>query len=130
MLDSAVCGHNQLKNPGLEKHPAASTLCRTCFATFLACLLPKPLPFSPTSVAKWVFLSFPPTSVAKWRFYICQFLWLAPGRFPKVKGLSFSHPGCYHSRFTCLVGCSAPYVSLPPPHLRARRDRARRARRR
>ena len=25
------------------------------------------------------------------------------------------------SRFTCLVGCSAPYVSLPPPHLAKRR---------
>ena len=56
-LDSAVCGRRQpAEKPRAGKiNLQLLRFSAPGFATFLACLLPKPLPFPPTPVAKWCF---------------------------------------------------------------------------
>ena len=56
-LDSAVSSGGQPaeKPKGLKNTPPLPQFAAPAFATFLACLLSKPLPFPPTSVATWCF---------------------------------------------------------------------------
>ena len=106
-------------NPRLEKHPCSFHLSTAAFATFLACLLPKcllvlklaafrrptqglenrpaayPLPhlLLPRS---WPACCLSSTHVCCQMVFLCQFLWLAPGRFAKVNVGLEKTPSSFH----------------------------------